>query len=795
MNREIVEEILDHFGRTGSKNRPRIRKFHAELLYAKFARDERVLKGEELRRGKDYIDRFVKYSKGFVKYINEEALEMQITPVFFNQMNRWFTQYSSVEELDTNDDNLQEQGIYLGEDHIRFDGKLSYSRFYKIISDEGESLNDQRNWLFSDKDIPSYDFIDFSEKSNPVFNSKLILLKFYVLRKIDEVAFVTSRYVHCPVCGANYAIPATMIDFVATYRCENMVGDKPCNTTLKKFPARKMIPTYIYEAAFEIHSSEGVEYKEFFLESFQELNPGYHTGMIFGRTEAKSNTFYFTCLKAHKEKSKVDFILRTYEEHGTKHGIFNLIDSIIDYIKSVGFIIDKDKARLTFTIELIKKLNVLFNREINLDHSLYYGAPGIGKTVALTLLHNVFYSNSGFISGPRFSIPGLTGGQKEVHYQDMAKKKNVPGLFSLPSFIFDEINNDQFLQDDKAVNLLKSAALSASGTSSTVGGKEFQRIALMAGTANYDTDHLKHYENKIKKMFLREAKEAPVEKRQENFFDDEIEDPENKIPEGFDYYMPLDSYSPSIPKLLKIAVIRTREEGKNYLTAFSKPLMERFYWSVLVHPKFDRSYIRHKEVDVMAHLKSREDIYSQREKITQLYIADFDSMIKEQYNVTINAFKNPDIEAKWGKQVSEFLKEMSIKYHNFFSMFKRIEQVHVFTLFTLSILNKETELSWETKRVYEKLISLLHTPIDVKDFHTPDYENFIYIHESRAELLEWITAHPGEDIREYVDYDNHSIPRINLVALENSHKITKLSTYKYKMNETPDFGGTQNEKI
>jgi len=734
----------------------------------------------------------IKYSRGYIKYINEEQIEMQLTEEFFDQMTKWFKQYSTIEELDMDDENLLEQGIHMGDDYIRFDGKLSYSRFYNIVSDEGEALNDQRLWLFSDLDVPSFNYIDFSEKNNPLFNSKLCLLKFYVLQKIDEVPFVTSRYVVCPACGANYVIPATKIDFMSTYRCENMVGEKTCGTTLKKFPARKMVPTYIYEVSFEIHSGESVEYKEFFLESFQELTPGYHTGMIFGRTAAKSNAFYFTCLKAKKEKSNSQFEIHQYDRHQGKHQLFNIIDSLMDHIKAIGFIIDNDKARLTFTIETIKKFNLIFNKEINLDHSLYYGAPGIGKTVALTLLHHTFYSNSGFISGPRFSLPGLTGGQKEVHYQDNTKKKNIPGLFSRPAFVFDEINNDQFLKDDKAVNLLKSTALAASGTSSTVGGKEFQRLSLISGTANYDTDHLKHYENKIKKLFLREAKDESTSESQEKFLENDLIE-ENKIPDDFDFYLPFHEYSPQIPKALKLAILRVREEGKNYLTAFPKPVMERFYWTVLVHPKFDRTYMKHKDVDVMAHLKSREDIYSTREKITQLFISNFDDYILDKYKVILQAFKKEDVEKRWGKQIAVFLKEMANKYHEFFSMFKRIEQVHVFTLFTLSIINEETELSWETKRVFEKLMSLLHNPIDVKDFHSPDYDNYVYLHETRKELIEWIKTHDGEDIKQYVDIDNRAVVRMNLVALENSHKITKVEEYHYKINEVPDFGG-ENEK-
>lgn len=738
-----------------------------------------------MNRPKEYVDRMVKYSKGFLEYINEDNMEIQLTIPFLEQMTQWFTQYSNVEELDHSDENLKEQGIHLQEDVIRFDGKLSYSRFYKIISDEAESMNDQRLWLYSDIDVPSYDFIDFSDKANPLFHSKLILMKFYVLRKIDEVAFVTSRFVHCPVCGANYVIPATKIDFMATYKCENTVGEKKCGTTLKKFPARKMIPTYIYEVSFEVHTAEGVEYKEFFLESFQELNPGYHTGMLFGRTESKSNAFYFTCLKANKEQSKIPFELQNYEENKNEHQILNLIDSLIDYIKKVGFILDKDKARLTFFIETIKKLNLLFNKELNLDHSLYFGAPGIGKTVALTLLHHTFFSNSGFISGPRFSLAGLTGGQKEVYYQDTSKKKNVPGLFSLPSFVFDEINNAQFLSDDKAINLVKSTALASSGTSSTIGGKEFQRIALMAGTANYEMDHLRHYENRIKKLFLKENRKESAINYQDDFLTT-IEE-EATIPENFDFYSHAKNYGTEIPQALKIAIIKVRDDNTNYLTNFPKPLMERFYWSVLVHPKYDRSYLKQKSVDVLTHLQSRHSLFSQREKMTQLFISDFDKLIKERCKNTLLSFKDPTIENIWSLQVIEFLKSMAEKYPEFFSMFKRIEQVHVFTLFTLSVLNNELELSYQTKRIFEKLISLLHAPIDIKDFHSPDFENYTYIGETKSELLEWIGKNPNADIRNFVDFNHRKSVRITLVNLENSQKITRTKEYRYIINTQTQF--------
>ena len=40
-----------------------------------------------------------------------------------------------------------------------------------------------------------------------------------------------------------------------------------------------MIPTYIYEIGVEVQGKDNTEFKEYFLESFVELTPGYYTGM------------------------------------------------------------------------------------------------------------------------------------------------------------------------------------------------------------------------------------------------------------------------------------------------------------------------------------------------------------------------------------------------------------------------------------------------------------------------------------------------------------------------------------
>lgn len=747
--------------------------------------------GSEFRnRPKSYIRMMVKHSKGFMEFINEENSELKLTKEFFHQMRHWFRMYNGTDEFTEDDKELSEQGIYLQDDLIRFDCNLNYSKFFKLISDESEGMNDPNSWEYSEENLPNYKHIDFSDKKNPLFNSKLVLLKFYVLRKIDEVAFVTSRYVHCPACNSSYSVPASRVEFVSTFKCDKMrASGKPCNTALKKFPARKMIPTYIYEIAIEVKSKQGVEFKEFFLESFQELEPGFHTGMVFGRTEAKSNSFYFTGLKSKREESQHKFkIVRT-----GRHVLHDIIDSIFIYMNNIGFVLDNKKARLVFYIETIKKILVTFNKELNLDHSLYFGAPGIGKTVALTLLHYMFYSNTGLISGPRFSIPGLTGGQKEVYYQDVSKKKNVPGLFSNQAFIFDEINNEQFLTEDKAVNLVKSVALAPSGTSSTVGGKEFLRTALIAASANYDPNVLRYYENRIKKMYREEMKKQKKIVPQENMlFSQEnslfSEDKTEGMPDDFDFYLPIKKYKVEVPKELKLATVKVRESGKHYLTAFPNALMERFYWTILIHPKYDKKLYKEKEITVDDYLKKSRNRYSQRELYAQLFSSHFEQEINDLMNSTIIRFKTGNTKREWNDNAQVFLRKVIKRYRYFFGMFGRINQVTVNFLFVLSLVNCETELSYKTKRIFERMISLLHTPSKLEDFHDPDFEKFEYIGESRFDLLNTIKEHPNEDIRKFVDYDNRKIVRVNLTKLQNRNKITKIDEFKFKANLKPEFG-------
>ena len=649
-------------------------------------------------------------------------------------------------------------------------------------------MNTPSEWNFNDKNIESFSAINFANKNSSMFGSRLFLLKFYVLRKIDEVAFVTSRFVHCPACGANYVVPAAKIEFQQTYKCEKVVGDKQCKTTLKKFPARKMIPTYIYEIGLEVQGKDGTEFKEFFLESFVELHPGFFTGMCFGRTEAKTNSFYFNCLTAKEEKARHPFEYLKNEKNS--HSLFDIVDSTVAHIKKVGFVIDEEKARLPVIIELLKKLALIFNKDINLDHSLYFGAPGIGKTYALTMLHHLFYSNSGFISGPRFTLPGLTGGQKDIYYQDSVKKKNVPGLFSNQAFIFDEINNAQFLADDKATNLFKSVALAPSGTSTTVGGKEFPRIALISGTANYDIGYLRHYENKIKKIYGAENKDEPVQ--QQSAFLDNFETKITEIPADFDFYAPLRNYGVSVPKALKTAVLKIRDETKNYLTNFPKPLMERFYFAILVHPRYDKAFMKQKIVDVKSHLRSRKSKYSQRELISQLFVPEFDDIILKESVETIKKFEDPALERKWSKQVQDFIQILAGRYVEFFSMFHRINQVHVFVLFALSLINNETELSFATRRIFERVVSMLHTPINMRDFHVPNFEKFHYIGETKGSILDIIRRFPGRDLRDFIDFQRAG-PTKYLVELENAHKIKKVAEFIYELDHTKKFEVVKNE--
>ena len=130
-----------------------MRKFHAELFFSKFLREEYVINQNEINRPKEYIHRIVKYSKGFLEFSNEEALELFITEKFIEALKAWANQYVEIEELDHSDEQLETQGILLKDDNISFDGRLSYSRFYKIISDEGEAMNDPATWIFNDKNF------------------------------------------------------------------------------------------------------------------------------------------------------------------------------------------------------------------------------------------------------------------------------------------------------------------------------------------------------------------------------------------------------------------------------------------------------------------------------------------------------------------------------------------------------------------------------------------------------------------------------------------------------------------
>jgi len=182
-----------------------------------------------------------------------------------------------------------------------------------------------------------------------------------------------------------------------------------------------------------------------------------------------------------------------------------------------------------------------------------------------------------------------------------------------------------------------------------VGGREFPRISLIAGTANYDLDNLRHYENKVKKIFNSEANKK-IEAPKDNIFDQNEflkQDGSNEIeiPKDFDFYKDFKRYSTlDTPSELLTAIIKVRDDEKNYLTNFPKPLMERFYWTVLVHPKYDKRYMKTKDINVLDHLKSRKSIYTQRELISHLYASDFDRVIKDWIKDTIKDFNDVEVE-------------------------------------------------------------------------------------------------------------------------------------------------------
>jgi len=784
LNAQVTEEIVNWFGRTGPSKRARLRKFHAELMHSKLISRTLIITKSELSRPDEYIKRTVKFSKGFLEFINEEALEIQITELFFKQFLRWQQQYSGVEALDIDDSKLVEQGIILTDDGLTFDSKLIYSRFKTILGDEIENMNDPSKWTFNEENLELLDCINYANKNSPTFNSNLFLVKFYVLRKVDEVAYVTSRYVNCPKCGSSYAVPAHKIDNVKTYNCERMLDGKPCGQGLKNFPARKMIPTYIYEIGVEVLGKEGRRTEEFFLESFQELTAGFYTGMSFCRTENKTNSFYFTCLVARSEKGKHIF---EYEPAPGQHNFFALTNSIRKHIKKVGFVIEDDKAQLPVYIETLKRITWAFHRELNIAHSLYFGAPGIGKTYSVKLLHHLFYSNSGVISGPRFTLPGLTGGQKDVFYQDNVKRKTVPGLFSAQAFLFDEINNSKFIGDDNATNLFKSVVLEHSGNSATVGGKEFARTSIIAATANYDVGHLKHYENKVKKVYTTEHKKSKSDRMKQEDFLQELttlnQEEQNvaEIPTTFDFYAEIKDYGIEIPKPLIRAVLKIRDDDKNYLTNFAKPLMERFYFSVLVHPRYDKAFVKQKDIDVASLIGTRKSKYMQKELVAQLFSPEFDEVLM---SLAQNAKVMFDIEANetlWSADTKIFLKLMGYRYPRFFAMFGRINQVHVFILYALTMINGESYLSTATKHIFERIISLLHKPIKMQDFHTPDFNNYQYIGESVGSLISIFKNHT--DIQhELIDFKN-PIVETNIAKLIKKKRIIKITDLRYQMIE------------
>jgi len=70
------------------------------------------------------------------------------------------------------------------------------------------------------------------------------------------------------------------------------------------------------------------------------------------------------------------------------------------------------------------------------------------------------------------------------------------------------------------------------------------------------------------------------------------------------------------------------------------------------------------------------------------------------------------------------------------------------------------------------------------DFHNPDFDDFVYLGESKIELLKWIETNPDTDVRKQVDYENRKSVRVNLAQLETSRKIKKTEEYKYVIDTT-----------
>ena len=125
-------------------------------------------------------------------------------------------------------------------------------------------------------------------------------------------------------------------------------------------------------------------------------------------------------------------------------------------------------------------------------------------------------------------------------------------------------------------------------------------------------------------------------------------------------------------------------------------------------------------------------------------------------------------------------------------MFNRISQVHVFILYSLSLLNKETNLSFATKRVFEKMISLQHTPIELNEFHDPNFETYKYIGETKATALNIIKKYGPDNLANHLDTTRKRVRTI-LAELETNHKIINLGEGKYRINLEKRFEEVRNE--
>ena len=187
---EITEEIVKCFGFT-SGGRPRIRKYQAELFYNKCKFQETTITVGEFERDVEFVKRLVKFSNGYLEWVDDENTIVEMQKSFLDFLQRIEIKHDEHQELEHKEEDLQNKGINFIDDKVRFDGQLNYSKFFNIVSDEEERLNDPKIWIYSEQDLEKYTKIDFTNKDSPLFNSLLCVLKVQVLRKIDDISFQT----------------------------------------------------------------------------------------------------------------------------------------------------------------------------------------------------------------------------------------------------------------------------------------------------------------------------------------------------------------------------------------------------------------------------------------------------------------------------------------------------------------------------------------------------------------------------------------------------------------------------